>query len=108
MSDTTPRRRYRLELTIDADDLQTLTDTLDNIAYGLQMLDTDASGDLTDDYDSVLGGSSRGYVLTVKVDRAMTHDGYFEAINAWRAKHGQSPRSDRIAAPPTDTPDRSE
>lgn len=75
---TPPRRRVVLTLTLGAD-------TREDAIRALHVLANDADLDgLPAERSS--GGASSGYVLAVDEDETITHESYFEAVEADRAK----------------------
>jgi len=76
MSDEAPHRAFRLKLDVEADDLDSL------IGY-LRGFETELYCDKVT--TGVSGGYSSGATYSLTVDPSITHDIYFERVDAWLA-----------------------
>ena len=71
-----PHRRLRLQVDLEADDLDTLTGALREIALDLHIEDREQRV-------RVSGGYSAGYDLTLTCDQEQTGDRFRQQLEAW-------------------------
>lgn len=78
----TPKRRFCLALEWGADDRKSLAHALRHIAFEIES--ESSSGRVTS------GAPSDGGHYELREDPSMTHEGYFEAVDAWLGKGGDA------------------
>lgn len=77
-----PHRRYRLTLELQADTFEELLVNMEEIQLDLRDGNTKRHGGR---FHSVMYGPSSGYVVDVHVDTEMTHERYYEQLEAYLA-----------------------
>lgn len=85
---TGPTRRYKMTLVLGADDWQELCNALDQIHTDFIL----RREPITANYNGVSGGPASGWTIDIRVDDTMTHERYFEELNAYieRLRHKES------------------
>ena len=77
MSQPIPRRSVQLHIRIEADSRQELARMLDNLAFQVEANEHFGTG-------SISGGYASGYVVDLfDVDERITHDSWYEALEAY-------------------------
>lgn len=76
------KRRYEMELNMQADDLQSLRGMLMTLLYDLDRIDEETVARLNP-YDQVSGGYSGNHIMKLHVRPDVTHDSYMEQLNAY-------------------------
>jgi len=84
VDDPGPKRRHRLVIDIGADDLEELACALGEIHF--RVCEAVEGRELT---MVTSGGVTTGWHLEHTFDEDMTHDKYFEAVDAWRARRAE-------------------
>ena len=79
MSQNPPERRCVLEIKIGADDPERLITLLEDILFNFRTGGGPRS--------MVSGGPDGNYAVSYREDQTMTHDIYFEQIDAWLKEH---------------------
>jgi hypothetical protein len=74
---TRPHRRQQLTLDLGADDRESLRSALMGIIHRLD------EGEPDDAIDIVSGGYDSSFTLIVKVDKAVTHEGYINELTSY-------------------------
>jgi pyruvate-formate lyase-activating enzyme len=77
-----PNRRYMLTLKIGADDMKSLIQSLDSIAFDLEGWNERA-------YQSISGSPSAGTIVDLEFHPDVTHDSYHEQLRAYLAEREQ-------------------
>ena len=72
-----PKRHIEFKCTIGADSIETLIHALKSITFEV------ASGSV----DCVSGASTQGYSFHLENNKEVTHESYFQAVDAWLAEH---------------------
>lgn len=76
----TPHRRHRFVLDLEADSLDEVSTTLEQIVTSI------ALGDIDGDSFRTSGGVHSGYTIAVSTDQDQTHARYFELVTSWLAE----------------------
>lgn len=79
MCDQKPHRKYQLTLIVGADDYDELLLEVDRWADMMYR----EYPNLDYNFNGVRGGPDSGATYDIVVDPEMTHDRYFEQVNAW-------------------------
>lgn len=81
-------RRYELELKMGADNLQALRGMLHTLLFDMDRIDENAL-EQVNPYNQVSGGYDGNHTLKITFRSDVTHDSYFEQVNAYLDKGEQ-------------------
>ena len=91
-----PHRRHRLDLTLEADDIQALLSALASVEY--DVLTKEREHDWTQPVDITSGGSDSGWHLSITSDLSIEGDAYRESLKAWSKANRAARAAARAAA----------
>lgn len=74
-----------MNLELGADSFDELLQAIKNLHLEL-LIQKDKGSNFEGPYNSVSGGPSSGYSLSIEFNSEMTHEKYFEEVNAFLAK----------------------
>ena len=83
------KRRYELELNMQADDLKSLRGMLMTLLYDLDRID-EATLERINPYPQVSGGYSGNHNMTIRLRPEVTHDSYIVQLEAYLAAEKSS------------------
>jgi hypothetical protein len=80
------KRTYQLQLTMGADTLQDLRGMLNTLCYDLAKIEDGGGIDPAKPYEAISGGYGGNHSMTLEFRPDVTHDSYFEQLEAHLAE----------------------